>query len=202
VPSIWAPLANRRFALLVLGIAIPANVVLQAFISYLVALTLDSLGASVADIGRTLMLYFLMIALVGPIAARLAEGRVPLAYVALGGALLSALALALPAAWPGELTILTAVVLCGVGHGMLRGPQVSLAMTIAETELADLGSTAVLGGLRTLERGGSILGLLAIAFLAGTLGYAAAITAMSFWVLGGAALFLLSLVAGPTSSRK
>jgi predicted MFS family arabinose efflux permease len=195
IPAIWAPLAHRRFAVLVLGIAIPANVLLQAFISYLVALVLDSLGASISDIGRTLMLYYLMIAMVGPLAARAAEGRVPTAYVAATGAILAGAGLALPVVWPGQLMVLVAVMLAGIGHGMVRGPQVSLAMTIAETELAHLGSAAVLGGLRTLERGGSILGLLAVAYLAGSLGYAAAIAAVSFWVLGGAVLFLISTLA-------
>jgi len=195
LPPIWAPLANRRFAVLALGIAIPANVLLQAFIAYLVALVLDSLGASISDIARTLMLYYLMIALVGPLAARAAERRLPLAYVAAAGAALSGAALALPVIWPEQLTIVIAVMLAGVGHGMVRGPEVSLAMSIAESELADLGSAAVLGALRTLERGGSILGLLAIAYLVGSLGYAAAIAAVSLWVLGGAVLFLGSTLA-------
>ena len=191
IPPILAPLANRSFATLVVGIAIPANVILQAFISYLVPIVLDSLGASVADIGRTLMLYFLMIALVGPLAVRATEGRVPVAYVAAAGAALSFAALALPVVSMNQLTILVAVVLAGVGYGMLRGPLVSLAMAIAEDELVELGTTSVLSSLRTLERGGSILGLLAIAIVTTVFGYVPAIATLSLWALVGTVLFLL-----------
>ncbi len=68
--SIWAPLRSRRFSALVFGVAIPAQVLMQAFISYLVVLYLHELGASAADTGRTLMVFFLMIALMGPVTAR------------------------------------------------------------------------------------------------------------------------------------
>jgi len=39
------------------------------------------------------------------------------------------------------------------------------------------------------------LGLLGIAFVSGTIGYPGAIAVMSLWVLGGAALFVLSELA-------
>jgi len=192
-PMLWAPLRDRQFTALVLGIVIPAGVLLQAFVSYLVALMLDGLGASTADIGRTLMLYFLAIALVGPLAGRAAEARLPTSAIALAGALLSGAALLLPALWPNHLALFGAVLGAGVGHGMTRGAQVSIAMTIAENGLARLGPNAVLGALRTLERGGSIAGLLGIATLAGMAGYAEATLAVSIWVLGGGALYALAL---------
>jgi MFS family permease len=188
---LFAPLRDRRFAALVFGIAIPANVLLQAYISYLVALTLDALGASTADIGRTLMLYFLAIAVVGPLAGRAAETRLPVTAIALVGALLSGAALLTGVLWPSQLAIAGAVLGAGIGHGMARGAQVSIAMTIAETDLADLGPDVVLAALRTLERGGSIVGLLGIALVAGVAGYAGAALAVSIWVLGGAALYAL-----------
>jgi hypothetical protein len=64
--SIWTPLCSFHFSALLFGITIPAGVLSQAFISYLVALYLHDLGASTADIGRILMVYFLMITLMGP----------------------------------------------------------------------------------------------------------------------------------------
>jgi hypothetical protein len=76
---------------------------------------------------------------------------------------------------------------------MVRGPQVSIAMSIAETDLAHLGSSAVLGSLRTLERGGSIIGLVLVALFSSYFGYAAAIGAMGIWVLAGSAVFVVSL---------
>ena len=196
MPPLLRPMRNLRFAGLVLGIAIPANVVLQAFVSYLVAIVLDSTGASFADIGRILMSYFLVVAFASPVAARIAEGRAPPAVLALAGAILSAAALALATLSPGSWTMLVAVVVTGIGHAMIRGPQVSVALAIAETDFADLGPSPILAALRTLERGGSVLGLLGIAALAGSFGYGAAILTTAIWVLGGTLLFLSTEFAG------
>jgi predicted MFS family arabinose efflux permease len=193
--SIWAPLRSHRFSTLVFGIAIPANVLMQAFISYLVALYLNELGASVADTGRTLMVFFLMIALMGPATARLTDGRFDPAVVAVLGAIVSGLALLMGAGWGSQLGIFMAVWIAGIGHGMVRGPQVSVAMSIAEADLAHLGSNAVLGSLRTLERGGSIIGLVLVALFSSYYGYAAAIGAIGVWVLVGAAVYVVSLLA-------
>ena len=86
---------------------------------------------------------------------------------------------------------------------MGRVPQVSIAMSIAETDLAHLGSNAVLGSLRTLERIGSIIGLVSIALLSGFTGYAAAIGVVGVWVLAGAAAFVVVLILsrGPVRDR-
>jgi predicted MFS family arabinose efflux permease/HAMP domain-containing protein len=192
-PPILATMRNQRFAALVFGIAIPTGVVVQAFISYTVALTLDSLGASSADIGRTLMIYFLAIALVGPLAGRAAERGVPVPAIAMSGGFLAGVSLFAVAWWPSEITMICAVLGAGIGHGMVDGSKVSFAMSIAETELRYLGADPVLGALRTMERLGSIAGLLLIAAFAGQFGYAFATGAVATWSLAGAALFGLSI---------
>jgi MFS family permease len=199
--SIWLPLRSYRFSALVFGIAIPANVLLQAYISYLVALYLNELGASVSDTGRILMVFFLMIALMGPATARLTDGRFNPALVTILGALLSGVSLLAGAWWGTQLGVLVAVWGAGIGHGMIRGPQVSIAMSIAETDLAHLGSNAVLGSLRTLERGGSIVGLVIMALLSSQIGYPATIGVTGVWILAGAVAFILSLVASGGVSR-
>ena len=192
--SIWVPLRSHRFSALVFGIAIPASVLLQAFISYLVALYMHELGASVADTGRTLMVYYLLIALMSPVTARIADGRFNPAWMAALGAVLCGASLLAGAAWGTQLAVLIAVVGAGIGHGMLRGPQIAVAMAIAEHDLARAGTNAVFASLRTLERGGSIVGLVLIALLSSETGYAAAIAAVGIWVLLGAAAFALSLL--------
>ncbi|WP_292157763.1 MFS transporter [Mesorhizobium sp.] len=193
-PPLLASLRNWHFAALVFGIAIPGNVCLQAFISYLVALTLDSLGASPADIGRTLMVYFLAIALVGPLAGRAAERGIPVTAVALSGGILCGISLLTAAVWPSQITIFLAVLGSGIGSGMVRGAQVSLSMSIAETELKHLGADPVLGALRTIERFASIAGLLLVAAVAGLYGYAVATAVVAALALGGAVLFGLSVL--------
>jgi predicted MFS family arabinose efflux permease len=187
--SIWAPLRSHRFSFLLLGIVIPTGVLSQAFISYLVALYLNDLGASAADIGRVLMLFYLMITLMAPMTARFAESHVdPVLVVVLGGILCGAALLA-GAGWGTQLGVLIAVLGAGIGQGMMRGPQITIAMSLAETDLARLGSNAVLGSLRTLERGGSILGLMVIALLSSHFGYPAAIAVVGAWVLLGVIAF-------------
>jgi MFS family permease len=193
LPPLRPILNSRRFASLVFGIAIPAGIVLQAFIAYLVALTLDASGASVADIGRTLMLYFLAVALVGPLAGRIIEAGGTPTQLALAGAAVSAAALLLAGSLPGQLPVMAAVLGAGIGHGMVRGAQVSLAIDIAETDLARIGPTAALSALRTLERAGSILGLVLVAGLSGMMGYPAAISVLAGIVIAGALVFAMGI---------
>ena len=188
-PSIRQPLRSRRFAALVFGIAIPSNVLLQAFISFLVALQLDHLGASTADTGRILMTYFLAIVFVGPLAPQLFEHRLSPSAAAVTGALIAGLCLCAVAVWPSPWTMLVAVAGAGIGHGMVRDPQVVVAMEIAENELEDLGPNVVLGALRTLERGVSIVGLIVMAALASLAGFGHAIAVIAALSLLGAALF-------------
>ena len=191
--SIWAPLRSHRFSTLVFGIAIPANALMQAFISYLVALYLNELGATTADTGRILMVFFLMIALMGPATARVTDGRFDPALVAILGASISGVSLLLGASWGTQLGVFVAVLCAGIGHGMVRGPQVSVAMSIAETDLTELGPNAVLGSLRTLERGGSIAGLILIALIGSNLGYPVAIGVVGVWCLAGVTAFIGSI---------
>ncbi len=201
LPPIWRPLGSLRFAALVFGIAIPANILLQAFISFLVALELNRLGASAADTGRILMTYFIAIVFVGPLAPHLFHRRLSPFHVGFIGALLSAISLTVVVAWPAAWSMLIAVAGAGVAHGMVRDPQVTAAMDIAERELAHLGPTAVLGSLRTLERLGSIVGLVSIALLASYAGYVTAIAAIAALVFVGAVAFAVTLFTHALSSR-
>ncbi|MDF1585806.1 MFS transporter [Marinimicrococcus flavescens] len=200
LPPILPTLRSRRFCVLLFGIAIPNNIVLQAFISYLVTLILDSLGASTADIGRSVMLYFLAVIVVGPVAGRLASRWMSMTSLALLGATLGGSALLMAALVPHEVTVLLAIMGAGVGDAMGRVSLVPMAMNVAENELQHLGPNAVLGTLRTLERVGSIAGLLAVAMVAGQFGYAAGMATVAALSLGGAALFGAHLGAGRKTS--
>ncbi len=191
--SIWTPMRSISFSALLFGIAIPGQVIMQAFISYLVALHLHDLGASTADIGRVLMVYFLMITLMAPATARFTESRFDPTLVTILGGLLSGIALLAGASLSTQLGVLVAVWGAGVGQGMMRGPQVSIAMSLAETDLAQLGPNTVLGSLRALERGGSIIGLIVIALASSHIGYPAAMAVVGAWVLLGVFAFVVSL---------
>ncbi|GAB5374409.1 MAG: hypothetical protein AcusKO_08710 [Acuticoccus sp.] len=188
--KIFAPLGDARFAAVSMGISIPAGVVMQAFICYLVAITLDARGYSTADTGRALMLYFLSVVAAGPVGGRLALHGVPVSLVAFGGAAAAGVSLAAFSVLRGDVVLIAVMAFTGLGFGLVRGAQVSMAMRLAEEGLAHLGSVAVLGALRTLERLGSVVGLLVVATVAGTAGYAAATGVLAVWALAGAVAFL------------
>ena len=154
------------------------------------ALTLDAQGASAAEIGRILMLFFLTLMAAGPLAARLSERlKASHAILCIGAAGLCGLAMLPAGLQPSQATMALAMIATGIGGAMIRGAQVSIALTLAETDLAGIGPTAVLGALRTGERLGSIVGLVLIAALAGSVGYEAAILAAAVWTIVGGAIF-------------
>lgn len=200
LPPIWRPLQSRRFAALVFGIAIPANITLNAFISFLVVLELNAIGASAADTGRILMTYFLTIVFVAPAAPIFFAGRLSSAQVGLFGAVLSAICVGVYVFWPTQWAMLIAVAGTGMAQGMNRDPQVAVALEIAENELHHLGTNVVLGSLRTLERMGSIVGLIVLALLSGYLGYVNVIAIIAGLVLAGAAAFALILFSAPMTA--
>jgi MFS family permease len=188
-PPIWKPLTNRRFFALVMGVAVPSNIVQQAFISFLVALQLNELGASAADTGRILMVYFIAIVFVGPLPSLLMRRGVRPSWVVLAGAMISAISLSLTLLAPGIWTMLLTVAGTGVGSGMIRDTQVAITMKIVDDDPEIIESDAMLGAMRTIERFSSVVGLVMLAFLASIAGYSASTAAMCALVLAGALLF-------------
>jgi predicted MFS family arabinose efflux permease len=194
--NILRPLRSWRFAALAFGVVVPLAIVDQAFITYLLALAMDSLGASLADIGRVMMVFFLALIVSGATYAKLPPRRAaptPAAFVAL---LVAGLALMVAVIWPSQWSFLIAAIGGGIGHGLSRGPQNALTIDLAEGALAHLGPTAVFGAVRVLERGGSVLGLLCVGYLTSIVGYVGATGVIALTLLGGAVLFFSQRVGG------
>lgn len=209
-PASWKPsesfslrsfgLVSRRPSLLLLlaGVTIPMNVLSASFLWYLVPLLMADIGASASAIGRTLMLYYLVILIGGTLIGNVAD-RLSNRWLLVGlGSALSGAALFLPALMPLNLTILLAVLVLGVGHAAVRGPQIALALEIADSELSPDGRGAMLAAMRSLERLGSLVGLLAVGLLAARFGFVVALTAIGIVTTGAALVFLL---AGPLLRR-
>ncbi|MEJ2135783.1 MAG: MFS transporter, partial [Desulfofustis sp.] len=194
--SIVKALSDKHFSSLVLGIAIPCNIIMQAFIAFLVALYMNELGASTAETGRTLMGYFLMIYFVGPISTKLSDSRVDPSIVTMIGASCAGASLLFASFVATKQALLLAVLGAGFGHGLVRSHQLSVVMHIAESSLVQLGLNVVLGTLRTLERGGSIFGLLTVAWLCGLVGYQGAIRLIGLLSLLGVVLFFFGNMVG------
>lgn len=180
-------LMNRRFAALMVGGAIPAKIALTGFLFYLVPLTLHRLNYSPAAIGRAVMLYFILVAVINPLASwlsdrhgwRLSMTMAGGAVIGLGGLVglgtwLSAGTEPAWAIWAGILTL-------GIGTGLASAPMQALASEIG----AKTGATSVAVILRTLERLGSVIGpLWAGVWLAST-GWGGAMAAIGLVVLAG-----------------
>lgn len=181
---------NARFLALLFGIAIPMNVLMAAFLWYTVPLALDELGARPADIGRALMGYYLLTIFVVPWTARVVESWSLTTAVAGLGGLMSGAGLLLLSQWYGFWTIVGAIAVAGIGHGMIRATVVSIAVESAEGGPDAPGAAANLSALRTFERAGSIIGLIVTAMLAVALDYQALARLTGWFVLAGALAFL------------
>ncbi len=159
-------LKQPSLMLLMAGVTVPMNVLMAAFLWYLVPLTMASIGSTAATIARTLMVYYLVILLGSPLIVRVAKGGFKNWTLVGFGSVISGAVLLLPAWSPSVLSLSLAVFVVGVGHTAVRGPQIDLALQIAETELPDVGRDPVLSAMRSLERLGSLVGLLLVAVLA------------------------------------
>jgi len=158
-------LKQPSLMLLMAGITIPMNVLMAAFLWFLVPLAMASIGSTAAETARTLMVYYLVILFGSPVVARVSARGVRNWALIGFGSVISAAILLLPASTTTVATISLAVLIVGIGHAAVRGPQIDLALQIAETELPDAGRDPVLAAIRTLERLGSLVGLLAVAVL-------------------------------------
>src|SRR5690606_36485972 len=130
-----------------------------------VPLALADLGSRPADIGRVLMIYYLITILVAHLVARLVDhGAVASLLIAAGSAISSVGLIGLNY-WYGLWPIVAAVAAAGVGHAVIRATQIPLAIMIAEKGAACQTSVNTLGSLRPWERVGSVIGLLAAGVL-------------------------------------
>jgi MFS family permease len=190
VGDIRLVLKQPSLMLLIAGITVPMNVLMAAFLWFLVPLTMASIGSSSAETARTLMLYYLVILLGSPTVARISAKGVK-NWVLVGfGSVVSAAILLLPAWSTTVLTMSVAVLVVGVGHAAIRGPQIDLALQIAETQLPDAGREPVLAAIRTLERLGSLVGLLVVAVLVAQFDLATAIAAIGMVSLIAAFVYM------------
>ncbi|HEY9248564.1 MAG TPA: MFS transporter, partial [Rariglobus sp.] len=195
MPAVSRPrsaLTNRRFLGLLVGIAIPANIMMAAFVWYVVPLALSDLGSRPADIGRVLMIYYLMTILAAPVAARIVDHSSGASLLLACGSAISGIGLICLARWYGLWPIVGAVALAGIGHAIIRATQVPLAIKIATTGARRTTSAKALGALRMWERAGSAIGLATTGILVGQYGYGVTIGLIGSLAVAGTLLFLVT----------
>lgn len=184
-------LGNMRFAALMLFGAIPAKVILTGFLFYLTPLYLNELGNSQSEIGRGMMVYFIVMVFGTPIFARLAD-RFGMRFlpVLIGGLLAGGGAMVL-FLWHDTLAVIAGVGALGAGHALSTAPLISMVPSICAHEVTVMGQTTVLGVFRILERVGSVVGPFLTAFLVATFGNAQAIAYLGAFVLTSTVLMAL-----------
>jgi MFS family permease len=187
-----AVLRQPRLVALLAGVTIPMNVLMAAFLWYLVPLTLAAAGSGAAAIARTLMLYYLVVLIGAPLVARLSERHLQSWALAGLGSVASGAVLLVPAAAATTLTITLALLIVGLGHAAIRGPQIALALDIAGAETDGGGRGATLAAMRSLERLGSLVGLLFVALLAARFDLPVAMGVIGLVVALAGLAFLLS----------
>ncbi|MDX8520185.1 MFS transporter [Mesorhizobium dulcispinae] len=190
-------MTDGKFATLLFGIILPQTILDQVFISYLLSLQMNALGASTADTGRMMMVYFLMVILSGSLYGRLPAGKISAVTITVAGALLGGVTLLAAAAMTSGWTMLAAAIGTGLGYGLVTGPQTATVMELAEGRLVHIGSEKIVGTVRVMERLGSVAGLIVIAGVAGTFGYSAGMGLIAVLVLAGVGTYFIYHVASP-----
>ena len=162
---------NRRFIVFLFCIAIPTNILMAAYLWYLVPLYLFDLGATTAEIGRTMMIYYLLIIAVGETASKKVKTMDGLTLLVGLGSLLSGVGLIAFYRWQNFWAVVLSVIFLGLSHALIKAPQIVLSLEICKVEVLKAGHNIVLGSLRLLERFGSIIGLIIGALMIEYYGY-------------------------------
>ncbi len=185
-------LRNPRFLALVMFAAIQNKIVLTGFLFYGVPLYLAGQNVSEADTGRVMILYSLVIVFLGPWVSRLADQRGYGWSLVFAGTLLSGLAMFLLWFRADVYGVAGAVLLVAIAHAISISPQIALVPEICGRDIEEVGQTTVLGVLRMLERGGSVIGPLLVAGLAYRFGYIPALMTIGGIIALTAPLLLLA----------
>jgi MFS family permease len=181
---------NPRFIVFLFCIAIPTNILMAAYLWYLVPLYLFDLGATTAEIGRTMMMYYLLIIAIGGAASKKVTTMNGLTLLVGLGSLLSGIGLVAFHQWYNFWAVVLAVVFLGLSHALIKAPQITLSLEICKAEVQAAGHNVVLGSLRLLERFGSIVGLITGAVMIDSYGYQKT-TGIAGTIVGAASLIFL-----------
>ena len=162
---------NPRFIVFLFCIAIPTNILMAAYLWYLVPLYLFDIGATTAEIGRTMMIYYLLIIAIGGAVSKKVSTMNGLTLLVGLGSLLSGIGLIAFHKWYNFWAVVLAVIFLGLSHALIKAPQITLSLEICKVEVHAAGHNVVLGSLRLLERFGSIIGLIIGAVMIDHYGY-------------------------------
>ena len=184
---------NARFSLLIIFAAIPAKIMLTGFLFYLMPVFLIKLGNQQADVGRMMMIYFIIMVAGVPLSARFADksGKAWL-FVLLGGFIAG---LAMMVVWVRQdtLAMILGITLFGLGQSLSTSPLIAMVLNVTAKETQTIGQTSILGLFRVLERVGSVAGPFIVAALIASFGYAGSMIGVGCIMLVSTLVLLVGL---------
>jgi MFS family permease len=176
-------LVNRNFMTVTGLAAIPAKILLTGVCFYLVPLYIVSIGSSQSVVGRILMTYAVVMVVLMPLAAAMADTRQRMEMLVAAGLLISGLGCVLLMAGGSTPWVFAAALLIGLGQSLSIAAQSALVREHCDAEVDAMGEPAVYGVYRLLERLGNALGPIVAGALVLLFGYRT-----SFVVIGGLVL--------------
>ena len=203
VPKLSVAFANPRFLALLLLAAVPAKIILIAYCYYLIPLYIVDAGSTSAMAGRMIMLYSVMMVMLVPIMAnwvvalRARHAHEPEALFVAGGLAVSGaagFAVALPFGLASPFIV---VLLLGIGQSLSISPQAAMVAEVCKAEIRTLGTSAVYGVYRMVERLGNAAGPLIGAVLLELAGFRMAFIGIGVGVLICASFFALVFLGKP-----
>ena len=138
--------------------ALPSRIVLVGFLFFLVPLYLDALGFSGAAIGRTMMVYFVVLLVMNQAAALIADRFQNHGLLILAGGVSASAGCLLFVSTADVLRLVIAIALIGLGQSLVMTPQVAVLPVYFLKEVKALGAGAMTEAFRVVERAGSIAG--------------------------------------------
>jgi predicted MFS family arabinose efflux permease len=168
--AIYHVLRRPALAILMVGCALPAKMLLVGMVFYLVPLELTRAGFEQATIGRILMLYALAMLIVVPFVAKRSDaaGRRP-RYVLIGG-LLSSCSVVHLLLWPAPWGATLAVLHLGIAQALSITPQSALVGEYGRLLAPQVPESLLYGVFRLVERLGNAIGPAMAAWLLGVYG--------------------------------
>jgi MFS family permease len=189
-------LGHRRFAAVMLAAAIPAKIVLAGFLFYLVPLALAASGYAPAAIGRAVMIYFILVAFITPVASRISDRyRLRWSLVIAGGGVIGLGGLAgwLSGVIGSDAAVIAGIAMLGIGTGLSAASLQALANEVGTTD-GKIGQITVAVVFRTIERLGSAIGPILAGMLLGWWAFGSVMAGIGCLIL--ATTLVLALIFG------
>ncbi len=164
-------LRRWNFALFVPLAALPPRIVLTGFMLFMTPVVLHNLEYSDAAVGRFMMCFFICNLLFTPLVARALDRYNCHRTFLMAGTLLLGCAVLLFSYSTLLVTLIASMILAGLGMALTTTSLVSIIPIQFARECAEEGLGTVTSLLRVVERVGSIVGPLFVAFLIKAAGY-------------------------------